>query len=185
LLEVPVLTGVAPIQPINSLDELINAVAHAVETIDSADEAERILDGISRLCDQRPADFERRTGPLLKRVLKMRQSPNGRGLAGGWGAQRRFTLVLTAWLQRDVSPPGKLPYEPSDGPFALWKGRLEELANRVATGTAAPLLAAPTHTRGWIDPRELARRLRRLQEQAREPLMFDLVQALLRLAPDH
>jgi len=185
LLEVPLLTGVAPIEPIKSLDELIDAVSHAVETVDSADEVERILDGVSRLCDQKPADFERRTGPLLKRVLKMRDSPNAHGLAGGWGPQRRFTLTLTAWLQRDVSPPGKLPYEPSDGPFAFWKCRLEELANRVATGMAAPLLAAPTHTRGWIDPHELVQRLHRLQEQALEPLMFDLVQALLRLAPDH
>ncbi len=61
-----------------------------------------------------------------------------------------------------------------------------------------PLLALPTHRGGWLDPRELVRRLTLWQQLAREyepagpvyapgnaPDWFDLIQAMLRLAPDH
>ena len=58
------------IGPLATLDDLIDAAAAALEGVDSADEVEQILDGVSRLCDQRPDDFERRTGPLRKRTLE-------------------------------------------------------------------------------------------------------------------
>ena len=57
------------IEPIRDLDELIDVFAHVVEEPDDPVEVERVLDGVSRLCDQRPDDFASRTGPLRKRAL--------------------------------------------------------------------------------------------------------------------
>lgn len=95
LYEAPVLTAVEPIQPIETLEELLDAVAHALEEVDSADEVERILDGISRLCDQRPEEFERRTGPLLKRIQEGPGASN-RGLLGSWGTPPAlWSLLMT------------------------------------------------------------------------------------------
>lgn len=42
VLHVPVLSGCEPIVPIATVDELLDAVAHALEEIDSASELERI-----------------------------------------------------------------------------------------------------------------------------------------------
>ena len=67
----PVLSGLQPIVPIATLDELFDAVGHALEKVDHGDDVERIIDGISRLCDQRPADFERRAAPLVSRIQKL------------------------------------------------------------------------------------------------------------------
>jgi len=47
------------------------------------------------------------------------------------------------------------------------------------------LLAAPTHRRGWIDPRELVRRVKETQSERLNLRKADLIQSLLRLAPDH
>src|SRR6202035_4044581 len=57
------------IKPIGELDDLIDVFAHVLEEPDDPMEVERVLDGISRLCDQRPDDFAARTGPLRKRAL--------------------------------------------------------------------------------------------------------------------
>jgi hypothetical protein len=66
----------------------------------------------------------------------------------------------------------------------FFDGRLQELMRRVPTGRAQLLLAAPTHQGGWIDPVVFVQRLLELFQNAAEPDQFDLIQAILRLAPD-
>ena len=56
----PVLDELEAVPPIEHVDELLDAVAHALEAVESSDEAERLIYGISWLCDQRPDDFDRR-----------------------------------------------------------------------------------------------------------------------------
>jgi hypothetical protein len=179
------LTGVERIAPIESLEQLIDAVAHAVEEVDSADEVERILDALSRLCDQRPADFGLRTGALAKRIAEPPQSDVPRGLASSWGgAPLLFQDLLLAWLEDRPRRTRQTPWYRSTGVYPFFAHRLQELGARVLQRRAAPLLAAPTHCHGWIEPRALVERWLALQAADASPLRSDWVQALLRIAPD-
>ncbi len=180
--QVPQLPSAEPIEPIADLEELIDAVAHALEQIDSPDELERILDGVSRLCGRRPKDFERRTEALVKRL----ESPEGasdRGLAGsffGWAAPLRELLLV--WLTGRAGQGQWVNYaEITDLPRFI-DARVKAVAERALARRAAPTLAAPTHAGGWIDPRVLISRAAALGKNA---VPEDLAQALLRLAPDH
>ncbi|HPF39046.1 MAG TPA: DUF6493 family protein [Phycisphaerae bacterium] len=182
--DIPILSGVEAVQPIESLDELIQVVSHAVEAMDRVDDVERILDGISRLCDQKPDDFERVTGPLLKRINEGVSDMKGRSLVGHLlMTPTMLRVLLRAWLRKDASVPELHVTE--EGVNAFWNARLSELVQRVAKEQSAPLLAAPTHTRGWIDPRIFVRRIESLAAGGMEAPRLDLIQGLLRLAPDH
>jgi hypothetical protein len=183
VMAVPVLSGVKPIVPIGSVEELIDAVAHAVETVESADEVERILDGICRLCDQRPADFQQRTSPLAARVADSNFEQGTRGLATQGLFPEAMYQSLLLWLCGAVPPP-RYEVEQRAAIDLFLEGRLRELIERLSIGRAAPLLAAPTHQGGWIDPRVLVARLEALKQAGVEPSEYDMVQALLRLAPD-
>ena len=55
---------------------------------------------------------------------------------------------------------------------------------RVHAQQPGPLLACPTHRQGWIDPAEMAARLRAYHERGLEPAKHDFIQGVLRLAPD-
>ena len=68
--------------------------------------------------------------------------------------------------------------EPDAG---LFSQRVRAAARRAAAGKRGPLLALPTHTGGWIAPAALVARLTEVGEDVDEP---ELLQALLRLAPD-
>lgn len=186
-LEVPVLTGLEPIVPIETLDELFDTVAHALEKVDHGDDVERIIDGISRLCDQRPTDFERRAAPIVKRIEKLLNTwgnPTHGLLAPG--CDRGIAPLLMAWLKGSSAvkqfTSGLVHY------METWRvsvvSRLEATARRVKQRVAAPLLAAPTHRGGWIDPRVWAERWATLVQAQVEVPEIELCQSLLRLAAD-
>jgi hypothetical protein len=59
-----------------------------------------------------------------------------------------------------------------------------EIAKRCVARHAAPLLAAPTHQGGWIEPSTLAARAIARKGLAIREDRLDQIQALLRLAPD-
>jgi hypothetical protein len=63
--------------------------------------------------------------------------------------------------------------------------RVVNVAERAVRGQSQPLLAAPTHAGGWIDPVALVERLKACESISAELDRLDEVQALLRLAPDH
>jgi hypothetical protein len=177
---VPVLTSCEPIVPIETVDQLLDVVAHALEELDSGDELERILDGISRLCDQRPADFDHRAQPLVQRLLADRHY-SSRGILN-FHAYPKLQQLLLRWL----GAPGQGRFQQIEDPRGLTKfieRRLREIEARMAVKRPAPLLAAPTHQHGWLDPRVLVQRLQPYAMPA--PPLADLIQALLRSAPDH
>jgi hypothetical protein len=185
LYDAQVLSGLKPIQPIQSLEELIEAVSHAIEVVDSAEEVERILDGISRFGTERPDDFERQTGPLKKRIIENHGARSHTNLFGDWGRPMNMGTALLSWLGKEperVKPVFDL-YRPS--PVDVLDERCYELAVRVHQQEAAPLVAMPTHRHGWIDPRVFVERLLYYQSQNIQLMKFDFLQALLRLAPDH
>ena len=187
LTDAVVLTGVAPVAPIETVDELIDAVAHAVETVDSPEEVERILDGISRLCDRRPGDFAARTEALLKRAEMIPPTSTMSGITQLYHADDALRRLVLRWLAGpDAAVPESIKswHDPSMSVFTFEEWRIGELMSRVGRGVAAPLLSAPTHARGWIDPAAAVGRWKSLEASGLTPPRSDVIAALLRLAPD-
>lgn len=206
-LAIPHLDPDGRITPIHDVDELIDVFSHVLEEPDNPMEVERVLDGVSRLCDQRPDDFADRTGPLRNRAMGLL----AKLFAGpfiGCGVLADLCGVARAWLCGEVVMPVKKGVYQHDKTLhdyyydnsknvvsfflshlptasAFFANRALALAQRSALGKAALLLAAPTHSGGWIDPRELVRRSSHLDSSKTEADLIDKIQALLRLAPDH
>ena len=74
--EIPRLDPARALMPIQELDELIDLLAGLIEDSGSPDDCELALDGVSRLCNQRPEDFATRTAPLSSRVQALRKDPS-------------------------------------------------------------------------------------------------------------
>lgn len=190
---IPRLAPENALQPITELDELIDRFSAVLENPDSPEEIERVLDGVSRLCGERPPDFERRTDPLRKRALKL--VGRKRGLPWSGYLPHDLPEVAVSWLCGTVAKPVK---QDSDDLTYFLGLRMHVLAERIAARQPGPLLGAPTHSGGWIDPRVLVARLRawlaagggsQTPPKRGWPLRSrypypDVIQALLRLAPD-
>jgi hypothetical protein len=178
--EHPVLDAANRITPVETLDELIDVCAAVLENMGPPEEIERMLDGISRLCGERPEDFERRTGPMAKRVVNLIKRVDHCKPYLGF-IHRDLPELALAWTRGEVTARGK-----GKADLTWFPGhRILEIARRAAARKSALLLAAPTHLGGWIDPREFVRRLLELQSHNIPPPPYDTIQALLRLAPDH
>ncbi len=177
--------------PIEDLDELIDVCARVIEDESLADDAERAMDGLSRLCDQRPDDFPQRVGPLLKRathLLKEDMAP-----FRGMGPDSDLCGLVYTW-GTGTALPAEADAQEEEGEQESWTSRnLKKaigflsrrslaLAERIAVGKAAPLLGAPTHSGGWIDARELARRAAAWKGD--DPIPSDVCLAMLRTAPE-
>jgi hypothetical protein len=203
---IPRLDPARRIKPVGDLDELIDVFAHVLEDPEDPTEVERALDGVSRLCAQRPDDFTARTGPLRKRAMD-RLAKLFAGPFVGCGVLADLCGVARAWLHGEVVLPLKKGVRRFDQtlhdyhydnskhlvqffvyhlptPRTFFSHRALDVARRGAAGEAAPLLAAPTHAGGWIDPRELVRRALLLDSLKHVADPGDQIQALLRLAPD-
>lgn len=106
-------TRLAPehaITPIATLDELIDAAAAFIEQFRGADELERLLDGLSRLCDERPEDFAKRTAPLFKRIEKLRN--DGRHPAEiELDLIGRMMQLLRTWFHGEPGPRSTTTFE--------------------------------------------------------------------------
>jgi hypothetical protein len=179
--DVPRLDPRQAIVPISDIDELIGLYLMILENPDNPDEIERVLDGVSRLCDRVPEDFLLLTGPLRARAeagntiewaddvsIKSLATPLC-GLALGW-ITGEIPRVILSTLR---------------GCFlGFFARRVLAITHRAANRVAAPLLSAPTHRGGWLDPRALVERIDvwKALDLAVDPLDGSL--ALLRLAPD-
>lgn len=182
--EVPVLPNTERITPIETVEELIDSASHAVEELESADELERILDGISRLGVQRPDDFTRRTEAMVKRIGRQREEQLSlRSLLGIWELAHAFRVTFMVWLRRRV--PGRVHWEAQATNVSLFvQERLREIIDRLMARESAELLAAPTHRHGWLAPEALVQRLIRWQESGQKMPKHDFIQAMLRLTHD-
>ena len=171
------------VAPVRTIEELLDLTAVVLERQDDPEELERWCDGVSRLCDQPvPGD---RARPLIRRARSIivpfpgtqRTTDTARAVvsivAHHWLAGERM------WI-RAQNPSSFLPFPTDAGPRAALSRRLAALAVRSEGRQAGPMLSAPTHRGGWIDPLTLIDRLR----HAGPIYDVDLAQALLRLAPD-
>jgi hypothetical protein len=162
--------GPRPLEAVGSVDELIDLAASLLEGRGSGDDAERFLDGVSRLCDRRPRGFEARTAGLLKRA----QDPDA-WMLGGTG--RGFVaVVVQAWVDRRRVGSEVLP----NTLLGFLGVRALEVAHRASRGVARELLSFPTHEGGLLDPEVLAARERGGGRVLNRPGSFDRAQARLR-----
>ncbi len=172
--------------PIGSADELIDAIAHALEVVDSPDEVERIIDAISRFAHDRPADLEARAAPLLHRVQTGAPGSNGM-MIGRVGVGLALLDLLHSWLtgKHYRTPDPRLDYYILEDAFVPIAGHLRAINERVARWESRLLLSAPTHKGGWIDPLVWVERLAAVQDDRGTAGSMDFRLSLLRLAPDN
>lgn len=178
----PRLSGLQAVQPIQDLQELIDAVGAAVEDCDSGIELERLLGGLCRLCAQRPPDFPQRTQALLHRLANFTAVETIRGLSGSYaGIGYLVRRLFVSWLRGAEEPLSESTYYTPVPGYPFLRERLLELTRRVVARRAGPMLCEPTHQGGWIDSKVLASRV---SEYPGEPDKTDLIQALLRATPE-
>jgi hypothetical protein len=180
---IPILDQLELVEPIEDFQELIDTIARAVEEVNTGIEVERILGGLCRLCDQRPADFNSRTEALEKRVRNFQASEVVRGLVGGWGGLSLLIKhMLICWFEGSYSALREASYYKHFNLYPFVRARMVELSERVGNRRAAPLLSEPTHAHGWIEPTVL---VRRMLDYPGRPGPADLILALFRMAPTH
>ena len=176
--DVPRCRDETAVSPFETLPELVAELSAVIENAEDAARVERALDGLSRLCGERGENFEREVGPLRKRARTLAKRERWRRpLVNGTPELDLVGLVLV-WT--DGFEPEPLEVGEYVSAMDFVRLRLREVAEGVQAGVPSPLLAAPTHEDGWVDPRALVARLAAVPE----PPRADLVQALLRLAPD-
>lgn len=115
--DIPRLDPEKKLSPIKDLDELIEVCSRVAEDGDLIDDAFRALDGISRLCDQRPDDFDQRTGPLRKRIKTLLKQQRFPFLASGPGHD--LCGVIDAWLNEQTCELIEAPKERGGKWFTL------------------------------------------------------------------
>jgi len=122
------------VQPIATLDELIERLTVAIEGLDDAIEFELLIDGLSRLCDQRPEHFQSHVAPLLRRIEKLLPAHPLIPLTMRVGGLRfaMFKLVLN-WCDRDV----RQSREDSGAIFGLTPGNRGWADSQPAGGASA------------------------------------------------
>jgi Family of unknown function (DUF6493) len=162
------------LHPVESVDELIELASMLLEGQGDGDDCERFLDGVSRLCDERPRDFERRTAGLVKRARDT--STWMPGISGIDVVAR----VVVGWAAR--ARPDRSVGATNSGIGFLAK-RATEVAERARRGRARPLLAFPTHRGGWIHPDVLAQRESESGRLLNRPDELDRMQAKVRAFP--
>jgi Family of unknown function (DUF6493) len=173
-MEIPRLHAERAIKPVTDLDELIALFLIVLESCENPDDVERILDGVSRLCDRVPFDFAVRTGPLGARAQKPEQL--------SWQVMRPICDLAVAWI---TGKPREVKHANLFGSFTgIFARRVLAIARRAAARQCAPMLCAPTHLGGWIDPRVLVERVKVCASLAVRSDRLDGSFALLRLAPD-
>ncbi len=171
---VPVLTGLKAVCPPETLDDIILLAGRQIDETISAMEMEQLLGAISETDPAAEENFDRLAAPLLKRM--------------DWAAGELGHLLYT-WLSRGKVHERFEEELPTAGirGTTFWQyqnQRIRAVRARILKGTYLPLLATPTHEGGWLMASALVDRLCALTEQDATPGTLDLVQSLLRLAPD-
>ncbi|GAA5508667.1 DUF6493 family protein [Novipirellula caenicola] len=170
----------APIEPIDSVETLIEAVSQAVEHCDCGDTPDRIVDAIIRLHADRNDHFDAMTDSLRSRACAHIFDRPNRGLVGGILGDA-FSNLIAAWL--GVPPEDEDDYMviPERYPMGIF---LRQLAARIRSGTTYPLLSTPTHQGGWIAPAIWVDRLRYIDLEQIDFIEDDFTRSMLRIAPN-
>lgn len=171
---------------VDTFDDLLDLAGKVLESPDDPHDIERLLDGLSRLCDRVPEDFARRVGPLRKRILKKFADKNGAWIrvptavssVGGVFMSWIDSKAFLGSVRDDEFAPGVSDF----GFWTVWEPRLCELSERVCSRIALPMLSTPTHRGGWIDPAVLRVRWTAWKGAGATPSVDERALALRRLA---
>jgi hypothetical protein len=165
--------------PVDSLEGLVELIAGILEREGPPESLELALDGVLRLCGERPGDFARLTRSIRVRSERLMSGRFDAGIAT-W-----FAGLVVSWV--DATPP---PEEaPDRGLLARSLARrVRDVAGEAATGLPRRLVALPSFAGGWIEPEELVTRLAEIQRtewppRAHRHVERDVAQALLRVLP--
>jgi hypothetical protein len=195
---IPRLDASRRITPISSFEELIDRATFVLENPHAIEEAERVLDGLLRLGAQRPENSEPRMARLLEAGLmpfwvgndtELERAAEKHAELLRWkdGVAGLMALVLKSWATgQRILHGGEVekPVNP-ESHFPLHYNRLAALTDLLLENVQLPLLSAPTHRGGWIDPMALVERLKAWRAQDRPVEPHDFALALLRLAPEN
>lgn len=179
-----ILPTVEPLPPVETVDELIALVSHAVEIVESPDMVERIIDGISRLCHDRSNDFAAKSAPLRHR-LEQGGSGGSKGIFQAGGVQYALWDLLMSWLTGHRYQTPLRDYVHQEACLAPLVAHLRSIINKVAAGRPARLLSTPTHGGGWIDPLVWVDRIQSAEKNGLHHETLDFCFSLLRLMPDN
>lgn len=178
----PVLSGVEPIEPIHTVDELIDAVAHLFQVIERPEEVERVVDAIMRLGGQTTDDFVAKTAGLCQTEFSTRRGELTTAAILFWTSPSVVRLI-GRWLATDFEDVE--PRFSGDPGFEAFNQRIAMLITRYRSKRFGAVLATPTHRGGWIDPRVFVERIKSLDASPWLVHRFDVIAGLLRLAPDY
>lgn len=164
------------IDPVSDPADLPHLAGQILEGAADAEQLERLLDGLSRFADWRPADFAARTGALAQRARACVTALDGLG--------NHLALLILAWLERSPTLATK-PVRRAAASVNLQFQfvRLQALAAHLAGGRPLPLLSAPTHRGGWIQPEILVVRWQEWERAGLRPHLHERILAMLRLHP--
>ena len=179
----PVLSGLEPIEPIRDVDELIDAVSHLFEVIDSSEELERIADGILRLGGETTENFSGKSEALRQTSFESEGAGQMVPNVLLW-CLPNYLKVIGCWLNAKF-PTRWAFMQPRNLPaLEAHDQRFGELLTRLRSQKYGPVLATPTHHGGWIDPRTFVARVKETCELQLPTNRTDFLIGLLRLAPD-
>ncbi len=173
------LAHIRKLEPIQTVEELVDLALKIIQDPTSCDEHELLLDGLDRLHDKKDASFQKTISPIRK-ILLGNPSPTGIFPLYCWAGKYfddeepveidnygyYLAAIIALWIadERDMSPDGSMLYATFDGCRSalnfigyarletLFANRITHLARRMCSGITHQAMSAPTHTGGWIDP---------------------------------
>ncbi|HEY9784959.1 MAG TPA: DUF6493 family protein [Candidatus Obscuribacterales bacterium] len=169
-MNIPRLDPLNAIRPIDKVDDLIYAMMKILNGQCEPIEIELVLDAVSRLGNERDDNFTEKTDALRQKV----SAANTQWMFGWVSCISCIAAVWTGQVE-ELNPSRQL---------GLFVKRCLGVAGRLAKKQSMPLLAAPTHKGGWIDPQVIVDRWMAYREAGIDPDIADVVTALLRLAPE-
>jgi len=184
ILDHEVLSGSDVLEPILDEDELIAAISHAIEIVDTPEDIERIVDGISRLAGAPSRDFADKTAPLLTRIENKANSDSMKGLRYFGNVSAAIMDLIYTWLTRKYHNSPQKKFEKHVTAFIPAALYFKEISGRVRKGQSRQLLTFPTHMGGWIDPLIWVARLVQFEKENIKISEAEISLSVLRLAPD-
>ena len=179
LVERAIVTPLNPsraLQPVTQVSDLVERMAYVLENPGDVDEWERVAEALVHMAPI-PASDQFAFLALKKRIKQLDWGTKPLGFALG--------RLMACALDGESSAIGAMPARPNQaiGTMTFIALRAHSLIAQAATGLGLPLLSAPTHRGGFIDPRMLVERIAAYQYRNANMSMTEQVFALMRLVP--
>ena len=168
---------------INTIDDLIEACAHAFENHIDTDCFETVFEALLRLAPF-SAEAKKQFGPVLKRARKMKP------VADNWHhldkpLARELARLLAFMFEQERLPAERQFAKGHFDVHSVICQRTDDLMDILMQGKSVSPLAAATHQRGYIDPAILIERARDQHACGLQQPVQEQVLSLLRLAPSN